>query len=80
LAELVEHTGEKRNACRVLKAKPEGKRPLGILRKHSIRIYLKEIGWKSVDWANLFQDREKCRALVKTQMNSGFTKYGDYHA
>jgi hypothetical protein len=47
LEELVEHTGEKRNACKILKVKPEGKRSLGILtggRKDSIRIYLKGIG------------------------------------
>jgi hypothetical protein len=31
----------------------------------NIKMYLKEIEWKGVDWANLVQDREKWWALVK---------------
>jgi hypothetical protein len=45
--------GEERNVYRVLMGKPEGKRPLGRLRlrwKDGIRLYLREIGWGSVDW------------------------------
>jgi hypothetical protein len=57
--------GEKRNAYRVLVGKLEGKRPL---RKHrhrwqnSNKMDLREIGWGGIDWINLAQDREKCRA------------------
>jgi hypothetical protein len=39
-------TGEKRNAYRILVAKPEGKRPLGRPRRRwedNIKIYLREI-------------------------------------
>jgi hypothetical protein len=40
--------GEKKNAYRILIGKPEGKRPLGRLRRRwedNIRVDLREIGW-----------------------------------
>jgi hypothetical protein len=40
--------GEKRNACRILAGKPEGKRPLGRPRRRwvdNIKMDLREIGW-----------------------------------
>jgi hypothetical protein len=43
---------EKRNACRILMGKPEGKRPLGRPRyrwEDNIRMDLKEIGWGGMD-------------------------------
>jgi hypothetical protein len=58
--------------CRVLMAKPEGKRPLGKPRRrceNGIRMDLREIGWVSVDWIQLAQDRDRWRALVNTVMN-----------
>jgi hypothetical protein len=64
--------GEKINACRALVAKLGGKSLHGILtcgRESNITIYLKEIGWKGFDWANLVQGRERWWALVKTEMN-----------
>jgi hypothetical protein len=30
---------------------------------------LREIGWGSVDWIDLTQDRDQWRALVNTEMN-----------
>jgi hypothetical protein len=30
---------------------------------------LREIGWDVMDWINMAEDREKCRALVNTVMN-----------
>jgi hypothetical protein len=51
--------------------KPEGKRPLGIPRRiweDGIRMDLREIGWGSVDWIRLAQDRDRWRALVNTVM------------
>jgi hypothetical protein len=64
--------GEKRNAHRSLVGKPEGKRPLGRPRRRwvdNIQMDLLEIGWGSVDWIALAQDRDKWRALVNAVMN-----------
>jgi hypothetical protein len=44
--------GEKRNACRILVGKPEGKRSLGRPRRRwvdNIKMYLREIGWDGLD-------------------------------
>jgi hypothetical protein len=57
---------------RVLMGKQEGKRPLGRPRRRwedGIRMDLREIGWGSVDWMQLAQDRDRWRALVNTVMN-----------
>jgi hypothetical protein len=61
--------GEKRNACRILVGKPEGKRPLGRLKHRwvdNIKMDLREIGW---DWIALAQDRDQWRAVVNAVMN-----------
>jgi hypothetical protein len=52
--------GENRNVYKVLVGKPEEKRPLGRPRRRwddGIRMYLREIGWGSVEWIHLAQDR-----------------------
>ncbi|PNF35966.1 hypothetical protein B7P43_G03548 [Cryptotermes secundus] len=62
--------GETRNAYRILVGNPEGKRPLGRLRRRwvdNIRMDLREIGWDGMDWKDLAQDREQWRALVNTK-------------
>jgi hypothetical protein len=64
--------GEKRNAYRLLVGEPEGKRPLRRPKRRradNIKIYILEIGWGSVDWVGLAQDRDKWRALVNAVMN-----------
>jgi hypothetical protein len=64
--------GEKRNACRILVGKPEGKRPLGRPRRrwvNNIKIDLREIGWDGMDWFDLAEGRDQWRALVNTVMN-----------
>jgi hypothetical protein len=38
-------------------------------RKKSIKMDLREIGWGSMDWIDLAQDRDKWRALVNMVMN-----------
>jgi hypothetical protein len=61
-----------RNVYRALMGKPEGKRPLGRSRRRredGIRMDLREIGWGSVDWIQLAQDRDRWRAVVNTVMN-----------
>jgi hypothetical protein len=35
----------------------------------NIKIDLTEIGWDSMDWIDLAQDRDQWRALVNTAMN-----------
>jgi hypothetical protein len=52
--------------------KPKGKRPLGRPRRRwvdYIKMDLLEIGWGSVDWIGLAQDRDKWRVLVNAAMN-----------
>jgi hypothetical protein len=56
----------------ILVKKPEGKRPLRRPRHSwadSIKIDLRGIGWDGMDWIDLSQDRDQCRALVNTVMN-----------
>jgi hypothetical protein len=63
---------EERNMYKILVGKPEGKRPLGRPRcrwEDGIRMDLREIGWGSVDWIQLAQDRDWWWALVNTVMN-----------
>jgi hypothetical protein len=54
---------EKRNAYQILVGKPEGKRPFR-KPKHrwedNIKIDLKELGQKRVNWIHLAQDRDWC--------------------
>jgi hypothetical protein len=60
------------DANRILVGKPEGKRPLGRQRGRwvdNIKIDLRDIGWDSMDWIDLAQDRDQWRALVNTVMN-----------
>jgi hypothetical protein len=64
--------GERRNACRILVGKPEGKRPLGRPRRRwvcNIKMDLREIGWDRMEWIDLAQDRDQWRVLVNTVMN-----------
>jgi hypothetical protein len=64
--------GEKRNACRLLVGKPEGRRPLGRPRRRcvvNIRMDLAEVGWGDVDWIGLAQDRDRWRTLVNSVLN-----------
>jgi hypothetical protein len=35
----------------------------------NIKIHVREIGWDSMDWIDLVQDRDQWRALVNTVMN-----------
>jgi hypothetical protein len=51
--------GAKRNACRILVGKPEGKRPVGRPRcscVDNVKLDLRERGWGGMDWIDLAQD------------------------
>jgi hypothetical protein len=39
----------------------------------NIKMSLREIAWKGVDWMHLVQDRDQWRALVNTVMNLRFS-------
>jgi hypothetical protein len=68
----VTRKGEKRNAYRILVAKPEENRPLGRPRRLwvvNIRTDLREIVWDGMDWNDLAQDRNQWRTLVNRVMN-----------
>jgi len=68
----VARMGEGRVVYRILVGKPEGRRPLGRPRRRwedNIRMDLREMGCGCVDWMQLAQDRDMCRALESAVMN-----------
>jgi hypothetical protein len=34
-----------------------------------LKMNFREIGWDDIDWTDVAQDRDQCRALVNTVMN-----------
>jgi hypothetical protein len=64
--------GEERKVYKVLVGKPEGKTPLGRPGRRwedGIRMDLKEIGLRGVNWIRLPQDSDRWRAVVRAVMN-----------
>jgi hypothetical protein len=64
--------GKERKVYRVLVGKLEGKRPLGTPRRiwgDGMRMDLREIGRRLVEWIQLAQVRDRWRSLVNTVMN-----------
>jgi hypothetical protein len=52
--------------------RPEGKRPLGRLRRrweYNIKMVLEEAVWGDVEWIDLVKDRGRWWALVNAVMN-----------
>jgi hypothetical protein len=68
----VARMGEGRSFFRVLVGRPEGKRPLGRLRRSwedNIKMDLREIGIYGANWIQLAQDRVQWRGFVNTVTN-----------
>jgi hypothetical protein len=60
---------EKRNACKVLVGKLEGKRPLGRPRhgwENNTKMNLRKIGCGGIDWIGLAQDKDQWQAIANT--------------
>jgi hypothetical protein len=60
---------EKRNACRLLVGKPEGRRPLGRPKRScldNVKMDLLETEWRGLNWIGLTQD---ARGLMNAVMN-----------
>ena len=52
--------------------RPEGKTQLGTPRRKrddNIKIYLQEVRWRSMDWIDLAQGRDRWRAFVNAVLN-----------
>jgi hypothetical protein len=64
--------GKRRGEYRNFMGKPEGKRPFGIPRRRwedNIKMNLREAEWGRMNWIDLAQDRDRCRAVVNAVMN-----------
>jgi hypothetical protein len=59
----------------IVETNPEGKRPLRRRRQKweaNIRMDLREIGWRGVDWIQVAQNRDQWQALMDTELNLWF--------
>jgi hypothetical protein len=57
---------------RVLVGKPEEKRPLGRPRRRwddNNKMDFQEVGWESMEWIQLAQDRDRWQALLNAVIN-----------
>jgi hypothetical protein len=64
MARHVKRLGKRRNVCRILVSKPEGKRPKR-REVDNINMNLGEIGWGGMKWIDLAQDKNQWRTILK---------------
>jgi len=65
---------QKESTYRASVGKPEGKRSLGTPKRKwedNIKMDLKEMEWKVVDWTGLSENRDRWRAVVNTVIYFG---------
>jgi hypothetical protein len=77
----IARTGEMRNAYNILVGKPEWKRPLGRPRRRwedNIRMDLREVVWKDVEWMHLAENRGQWQVVMNTVMNIWLHKSGEF--
>jgi len=68
----VARTGDRRRADKVLVERPDGNRTFGksVSRwEDNSKLDLKDVGWESIGWIDLAQDRDRWRTLVNAVMN-----------
>ena len=72
LAGHVARMEERRCVYRILVGRPEGKSSLGRSRRKwedNIKMDLQDVGWESMEWIDVAQDRDRCWALVNAVMS-----------
>jgi hypothetical protein len=65
------HDNDNDNVYTISVGKSEGKRPQGRPKRRwvgNVKMNLREVGWRSMDWIDLAQDRDHWKALMKTVM------------
>jgi len=74
------YMGESRSVYRILVGKPGGERKCGKFGHRwegNVKMYLKEIGWKDLDWICLAQDRVTSGLLWTQKRHSSLIKCGE---
>jgi hypothetical protein len=64
--------GERRDAYKILVGRPEERKPVGRPRhrwEDNTKMDLQVVGWWSMEWIELAEDRDKCQDLVTAGMN-----------
>jgi hypothetical protein len=72
MVRIVARVGDRRGVYTVLVGRSEEKSPFGRPRcrwEENIKMNHQDVGWGSMNWIDLAQDRDRWRALLNTVMN-----------